>query len=607
MSSSENGVEDRPVESSVQVVAKSSMWQGLLRTATVLATSTLLEIVGKLLENRVGESPFLASASSWLSRIAILVVCAAAIYVLVRKLVQLRDRVRVQRDMRLTDDLIPPGPEVRSFRSDAAPAKEPARQEDRNLADRLGPGEHLVAKVLSTLPFERYDAAALYDMVSAVLAARRRLPLEKLDRSLSAATEIERLTMEKMLVRDEADRIEVRSILSESEAVDVEKSPGWDAALPALVHHHADRATRWAAALDTRRLGAGARRWFAQEDSHLSALIRDCGRIDPQTRAAAVPELVRIADALDRWYATNGWESAKDGLAQCICIFTTVEDHPLEHDVARLRTGVLDSGSPVSRLHRYASSLAARRDQRRASARLDEGWTADDPAALDEAADLLERAWRRIPAVDTAGEVCVLVDLSIVRLQQGRLDAARNCLAVAQTLASADRDPEGLAHVYETLGVLRWMRGEPRRALHDWQRALTRYRELDHALGIARCLQHLGTAAALVPEYGGLLLGGQLGRGEVLRQARGWLAHAGDVRRRLRSRTETATGDPLATPTEGATPAQDLTPAEDALGGLDRRLTSEPGLFDDTVERPSPLLLETVDEWPLPAPEDGPE
>ncbi|WP_216898032.1 tetratricopeptide repeat protein [Nocardia alni] len=589
MSSSETGGEDRPVESSVQVVAKSSMWQGLLRTATVLATSTLLEIIGKLLENRVGESSYLASASSWLSRIAILVVCAAAIYVLVRKMVQLRDRVRVQRDMRLTDDLIPPGPEVRPWGPDTAPAKHSTRRVDVNLAARLDPGGHVVAKVLSTLPFERYDAAALYDMVSAVLAAGRRLPLEKLDRSLSAATQIERLTAEKMLVRDEADWIEVRSILPESDAAD---GPEWDAALPALVHHHADRATRWAAALDTRRLGAGARRWFAQEDSHLYALIRDCGSIDSDTRAAAVPELIRIADALDRWYATNGWSSAKDGLAQFICDFTTAEDHPVEHDVARLRAGRIDSGSPVSRLHRYASSLAARRDQRRALALLESGWTdTDRSAVLEAAADLLERAWRRVPAVDAAGEVCVLVDLSIVRLQQGRLDAARNCLAVAQTLASADRDPEGLAHVYETLGVLRWMRGEPRRALHDWQRALTRYRELDHALGIARCLQHLGSAAALAPEHGGLLLSGQRRRGEVLRQAGGWLAHAGRIRPAPQDAANN--GGPV------------VTLAESEQKKLRSRLESEPGLFDPAVERPSPL--EELDEWPLAAPEDGPE
>jgi hypothetical protein len=596
MSSSENGGEDRPVESSVQVVAKSSMWQGLLRTAWVLATSTLLEVIGKLLENRVGESTYLASASSWLSRIAILVVCVAALYVLVRKMVQLRDRIRLQRDMRLTDDLIPPGPEVRSWAPRMAPAEHAAPQVDENLAKRLDPGEHLVAKVLSAFPFERYDAAALYDMVSAVLAARRRLPLEKLDRSLSAATEIERLTAEKMLVRDEADRIVVRSILPEADAADIANSPEWDAALPALVHHHADRTTRWAAALDTRRLGAGARRWFTQEDSHLYALIRDCGRTDPRTRAAVVPELIRIADALDRWYATNGWTSAKDRLAQYICDFTTAEDHPVEHAVARLRTGLIDSGSPVSRLHRYASSLAARRYQQRASARLDTGWTdTDRPAPLEVAADLLERAWRRVPAVDTTGEVCVLVDLSIVRLQQGRLHAARNCLAVAQTLASADRDPEGLAHVYETLGVLRWMRGEPRRALHDWQRALTRYRELDHALGIARCLQHLGSAAALAPEYGGLLLSGQRGRGEVLRQASGWLAYARDVRPAPEGAARTAGGDPVA-------PL-----AQDALVKVAIRLKSEPGLFPATVDPRHREPLTELDEWPLPAPEGGPE
>jgi|GEM_PF-4363352 len=491
--------ESGAAESSAQAVAKSSMWQGLLRTASVLATSMLLEIVSKLLENQVGQSVILSPVSSWLSRIAVLVVIAAAAYVLARRATHTWERTRAQRELRLTADLISPGAEVRSWPpATGVGPDDPVRQVNPGLA---GQGEWLgnaVLAVLSALPFERYEAAALYDMVSAILTARQRLPQDVILQGRSAATEIERLTAAGLLGPGTRDRMVVWSVLPAAAAAWIMGTPEWAAALPALVKHHADRATRWAAALDTRRLGAGARRWFEQEDTYLAALLRECRAIDSLARAAAVPELIRLADALDRWYARNGWSAAKDDLAQCIVDFTTPAAQPVEHELAQVRLGVADISSTVSWLHRAKTSLVARRDQRRAMDLLQAGWTdATKAAVLDEAAALLERAWGRVPARDAQGAVCILVDLAIVRLHRGSLDAARNCLAVAQALAADDRDPAGLAHVYETLGVLRWQRGEARRALHDWQRALTRYRELDHALGIARCLQHLGSAMVL--------------------------------------------------------------------------------------------------------------
>lgn len=588
MTSAEHDAEPGGPESSAQAVAKSSVWQGLLRTASVLSSSILLEILSKLLENQVGKSVALTTVSSWLSRTAILVVLAAAGYVLVRRGIRTWERMRAQRELRLTADLISPGALVRSWGAPAElDAKRPLRQVNR---DPAGSAD-LVYSVLSALPFDRYEAAALYDVVSAVLTARQRLPRDAPGaRDGSAAAEIERLIATGILGRDTRDRLVVLSVLPADAVAGIADGPEWGAALHALVRHHADRATRWAAALDTRRLGAGARRWFEQEDAHLLALIADCRDIGRGGLGAAVPELIRLADALDRWYARNGWSSAKDGLAQYIAQITTAAEEPVEYELARVRAGERRVESAVSWLHRYKSSLVARRDQGEAMRLLRQDWAdeAARAAALERAAVLLERAWRRVPARDVQGAVCVLVDLAIVRLHLGSLDAARNCLAVAQSLAADDRDPAGLAHVYETLGVLRWQRGEARRALRDWQRALTRYRDLDHALGTARCLQHLGSAMVLVPEYGGLLLGGAPGRGEVLRQAGGWLAHARTVR-------------PL-----GEDGASDAALTVAALTAARDRLLSEPGLFDPEAGAAGPLLLDGVDHWPLAAPEDAP-
>ncbi|MQY20845.1 tetratricopeptide repeat protein [Nocardia macrotermitis] len=640
MTSAEDTVDFGPdefaVESPVQIVAKSSLWQGFLRTASVLSTSLLLELFSKLLENRVGQSPTLSAASSWLSRIAILVVLTAAAYLVLRRVATMRDRMRVRREMRLTADLISPGPKVKSWPPHSAALKRTVLGKYPSAAACPALWRWPLVQLLYALPFEQYEAVALYEMVSAILTARRRLPIDLPQHSASATTEIDRLTRAGLLVRIADDRVAVRRRMlhwvratarrTEGASTPIENEPGWDAALPALIHHHADRATRWAAALDTRRLGAGAQRWFEQEADHLLDLITRCARMrrNPRQRAvveATVPELFRIADALDRWYARNGWSGSKNGLAQQMSKLLTVEEQPVEYELTQIRlldavterdgsvtrdaagktatdraadtetsSAASEPGpaieSSVSWLHRYKASLTARRDEREAWKLLTRRST---PESVQRAGELLERAWRRLPARDAAGSVCLLVDLAIVRLHEGRLEAARNCLAVAQTLAGDDRDPAGLAHVYETLGALRWIRGEPRRALHDWQRALTRFRDLDHDLGTSRCLQHLGSALAEFPEYGGLLVSGEPGLGEVLRQAGGWLAEAVRLREVL---------DPDAGP-----PAESL--AATALLKVRERLAHEPGLFDPELDSPEDLLLEGVDQWPLAAPEDA--
>ncbi len=625
------GPDEFAVESPVQIVEKSSLWQGFLRTASVLSTSLLLELISKLLENRVGQSPTLASASSWLSRIAILVVLVAAAYLILRRLATMRERLRVRREMRLTADLIAPGPHVPPWpsASDGAAKSTVLERFPSQIASRALWRQSAVLQVLDALPFERYEAVALYDMVSAILTADRRLPVDEEPHPASATVEIDRLSEAGVLVRIAHDRVAVRRTLvrwtragawlgrGRDDGARIEERPEWDAALPALIHHHADRATRWSAALDTRRLGAGAQRWFAQESDQLVDLIVRCARMktDPHKRAAvdaAVPELLRIADALDHWYARNGWSAAKDGVAQSISNLINGDEQPVEYELTQIRLAGPDSatdtgGAPgadrkpvaaggpklridssVTWLHRYKAPLMARRDEREAWMFLARRWNAE---TRKRAGERLERAWRRLPARDAAGSVCLLVDLAIIRLHEGRLEAARNCLAVAQTLAGGDRDPAGLAHVYETLGVLRWIRGEPRRALHDWQRALSRFRELNHDLGTARCLQHLGTAMVEFPEYGGLLVAGDPSRHKVLRQAGGWLAEA------VRMRAAIA-----ADPDIGPGTAQ--LPAEPALEKVRARLMDASSRDPELGSRDD-LLLDAVECWPLPAPEDA--
>ncbi|RJO79877.1 hypothetical protein D5S18_00975 [Nocardia panacis] len=272
-----------------------------------------------------------------------------------------------------------------------------------------------------------------------------------------------------------------------------------------------------------------------------------------------------LADALDRWSARLGREPDTE-LTQAVSRLTADPEFAIEHELAEIRAGAPALRSRVAPLHRYAAALRARRTHREAL-RLSE----PNP---DAAQRLLDQAWRQSPRADIAGRMCVLIDLAVLHLRGMRLDAALHCLRSAEELTADGRDPAGRARMYETAAALFWTRGEHRRALRHWQSALVGYRDLDHALGISRCLQHLAGAALIDTSYGGLLLDGtsNLTHTEVLRQITGWLAEA------LRLRPDVPRDGELL--------------AERYLADANRRLAA-----------PSPQprqALTAIDRWPLP-------
>ncbi|WP_024805235.1 type IV pilus biogenesis/stability protein PilW [Nocardia sp. BMG51109] len=619
-------VPERPAEpagepgSSLDVISKSSVWQGFLSGSSVIATSILLEIVSKLLESWVDESRMLVSVSSWLSRVAALVVVSAGAYLLWRKATEVRMRWRAERDIRMTADLVPPGPEVRAEES-ASPlgaesasgmpvdALEPARGGGRPAL----PDDPVVA-VLKTLPFAEYETAALYEMVSAMGTVGVRLPSREAGDLFSERAEIDRLVAAGLVHRVVRDRVRVRwqppAGGFDRRVVDGDR---WQAAVPALIRYHADRARRWSAALDSARLAVGARRWFESEGEYLRNLLSTCLTLSKENALpAGVGDLVHIADALDSWYARNGWDAMRTAVADIVWELTRpldggTSEFPLEHDLAAIRAGrtPVEAGSgagqatiragekstralSVTWLHRYRAGLSARWDQRLARIWLGR------PGGLGNAERALKRAWNRLPRKDVVGEVSVLIDLSVVHLYQGRLEAARNRLAVAESLARNGRDPSGLAQVYETLGVLWWLRGEPRRALRHWQRALTRYRDLDHRLGISRCLRHLGSVVRVAPEYGSLLVD-ETDENELRRRAERWCADADALRPTSpREKREPERREPAAEPaSEGTARRQRDIPPKSGSAGLG------PG-----VHPAGPHGVGAIDHWPAAAPDE---
>ncbi|MBF6170895.1 hypothetical protein [Nocardia blacklockiae] len=595
-----------PVETLI-ATPKSSVWQGLLGSAWVVASSIMLEVVAKLLEGAVGENEVVTRVVGALRWIVVAVVVLAALYLVWSRVAEMRERVRRARELDLTATLVEPATPV-PLRLEPMPFRGPGQRPSLTFEDVV------VAAALRELSLPDYESAALYDVVGAMLAAADLLPADRRraeDDRPTADAVIRRLMAHDILVHRTDDRFAALRRRAEPAAAEATRRTAdvfrvadvphdhpeptaaervWrraarQAMVPALLRHYADRVQRWVIALDSARLGTGARRWFTDEWPRLAELVRacapetatdatasgaseKCGLPDDLRATVDVGALARIADALDLWYADNGWPEHTDGVAAAVraVLDSPLGDtHPELRALARIRAG--DPGRPVRRYRprRYSTSLQARRAHRLALRRLEhpeeaeparvpesaverrleaaEHWIAarlgpkrkahqdlsvDEQSrpGLAEVVDQLEKAWWWLPRADVAGEVCALIDLAVVHLRQGRLVAARNRLELAESLTRGGRDPSGRAHTFEMMGVLWWVRGEPRRALRFWQVALTRYDELNHRLGVARCLQHLGSAMAVAPEYGSLLLDGDIDTSEVLRQASGWLAEA---------------------------------------------------------------------------------
>ncbi|MGY4103503.1 tetratricopeptide repeat protein [Nocardia sp. R16R-3T] len=536
----------RGYEAPQQITPRSSIWEGVLGTAEVVAWALVLELGRNIVVNSLGDNDVVKVIGGLLRGLAIVAVLGAGAYVAYRRIDSFRERVRAERELDLIAELVEPGEPVRFIDTRGRP--DPLRQLSEHDCDP-------VLAALRDLPVQEFETAALLAVLSATLEAPTRLPEGTTHDGRTATLLLADLEMRGIVGYLGADRYCLREAPRLPLAAEVVRGPHWQAALPALLHHYADRANRWAIALETVRFAKGARRWFEAEEEYLRALFPT-----PATRlpTAAVHELARIADALDVWYARKGLPENADGVAQALCELTGPDDFPLRSELAALRAGRLRRRPPKYRPRTLSTSLSARWSHYTALHRLNTA--PPSPAVLSESAEQLEAAWWLLPRADLAGVVCALINLAVVHLHQGRLDAAQDRLELAESLTRDGRDPDGRAQTREILGVLWWTRGEPRRALRHWQRALTAYRALDDDLGIGRCLQHLGSAVILAPELGGLLLGNDppLTRAEVLRQAGGWLAaarrlhpdalHAEHYARQVGSTLHTVDRWPLAAP-----------------------------------------------------------
>ncbi|MBF6302638.1 tetratricopeptide repeat protein [Nocardia amamiensis] len=490
---------------------RSSLWQGFLGTASVVAYTVLFELVRTLVVNSFGENALVQFLNGTLRWLSVLVIGSAATYALYRFAAGYRLRVRTAREMDLIAGLVEPGPAL----ADCVPRRYPRAPRRVSALD-----DDPVASVLRDLPVREFESVALLAVLNAIRDTEGRLPLAREPSAPTAAMQLADLRRRGILAEHGAQRFQVRQVPIRPNRATVTAEPEWGAAVTALLHHYADRAERWAIALESRRFAGGARRWFEAEERYLCALVAACANAGVRFPAAALAHLARLGDALDVWHARIGLDDER-GVAAALSSLQGLDE--LNHDLVRLRAGGLTQPPRRYRPLRLSTSLAARWEHREAL----KGFGAV-PLDLDGVADQLETAWWLLPRDDVAGEVCALINLAVVHIRQGRLDAAGDRLELAESLTRTGRDPDGRAQTHETFGVLWWARGEPRRALRCWQRALTAFRVLDDDPGIGRCLQHLGSAIVVAPDHATLLLPTDppLTRTEALRQATGWLAEA---------------------------------------------------------------------------------
>lgn len=404
----------------------------------------------------------------------------------------------------------------------------------RPVAVRAGSG--VEARVLGALPVHEYTAAALLEVLTAILDAPTRIPAAEDPAYPTAPLLLAELERQGCVEVAGVQQYRVVTMPPARAMAGIQTQVQWQAAITALARHHADQAERWATGLGTLRFAAAARGWFEAEESFLRRLVLGCAAHGARLPRSATPGLIRITDALDVWHARTGGYDVE--LAEAVAELPGLDTFGAHAAQVTMRAGRTDRTPRNGEGGRYAD-LAARREHATALAELPDP-AAADPEQLELGRKRLERVWWLLPREDIPGEVCALVNLGVVLLCQGRLDDAQDRLELAEALTSQGRDPGGRAHMHEILGHVWWARGEGIRALRCWRISLTANLALCDEHAVARCLQHLAAAVIVDPRCADDVLGPDPQRlpRVAVKEATGWLAHA----LRLNPRALTAAG-----------------------------------------------------------------
>lgn len=502
---------------------RSTLWRVAVGTTPVVATALTLEFGRTLVVDSFGETEVVQTLASTLRAFWILLVVGGVLFAGYRWYSQRQDGDRLAHELALLDSLDAPEVAVTGIPPHSvqfAPFTGPVRS-------RTG------AAVLWRLPIRRYDSALLLTVAEALTEAAH-----SLDDSGAAAPPFRTATefCDQLLHDGVLAVFGAQYYPTERRAPSgpdpVLTTPAWAAAIYALVREYADRASAHAVALGHPEHAVAARRWFGASVRDLYDLLTGCAGapLRDHLPAAALPELVRILDALEVRYAGNPAFVRLCGRVEKIPKLATL--FPVQHDLVRLRANLQINERTRFRPLSWSTGVAARSSHMRALRDLSHLRTESE---LDDVATELGRTWRLLPRADLHAEVCVLINLAVVELRRGNLDAAGDRLDLALARTESGRDPAGRVHATEISGVLHWMRGATPVALRDWLTAHTGYNALHDHRGAARCLRHLGAALAGGSKYGGIAIaptsGAVLPHSEVVTVARHWRADADRLER----------------------------------------------------------------------------
>ena len=280
---------------------------------------------------------------------------------------------------------------------------------------------------------------------------------------------------------------------------------------PSELQVAAEEAEQWLISLGSDAGGMAAAEWFDLNESRLWELL-----IAERPGDDNADEVARICDALEAWYVR---QREPGDLLELSDFLSAVADGSGRRDLAELaaaraatayrlmgdleaastRLGISDNVAPARRGHsRTAAALTTRRQVERALLHLARAETAaagnDRDEAVLNARDRLDDARLSRPGPDLAADVAIHIDLAIVHLYQQDPEGALDQLRPAAARATAAGDASGQAHALELTGVAAWMQRSPHEAKRWWQHAEHLYAEIDEYEGLARCLQHLGSA-----------------------------------------------------------------------------------------------------------------
>lgn len=490
---------------------RSPVWRWLLGTSSTAAYALITALLSGLVLSTFSNSRIGQFVGTTLGGLSWVVLAGSAAYVVLRVAAGIRERRLTARDLALTADLVAPGPPVRIDGDLPEPAEgASATHEWLDQCDVL-------LRAIDQLAVPEFDVDALLAVHAALVDAPDRLPLRPQAGDRESAVRVLNLLVHNgFLVVTPAGRL-ARTAKPAALESDTSVQPyALETARPALLQHYADLAVRWSKALDTTALAQGAARWFELEEPYLRGLI-DAHPASDQRRSVLV-ELSRITDALDVWYVRIGQPEARRKVAERLRALVPEEAFPMLHALACARAGEHDRAAGGFAPRRVEATTRARRDHHSALADLADALSCGDGAErsrrLADVEERLERVWWNLARNDVAGEVCALVNLAVIHLYQGRLEAAQDRLELAESLTSTGKDPGGRAQALEIRGIVCWAQGTPRRAIAYWQRSLRLFRELGEAQGEGRCLQHLGSALAVAPALGGLVVTPPSGSGD---------------------------------------------------------------------------------------------